>query len=85
MEPTFFATPDDVRAWLDEHHSSRDELLVGFHKKGSGRPSVAVVVDAPATSASPETRERRLDRLIADSAAGRTVPPLTRPTRGGAG
>jgi uncharacterized protein YdeI (YjbR/CyaY-like superfamily) len=33
----------------------------------------------------PETRERRLDRLIADSAAGRTIPPLTRPKRGGAG
>src|SRR5262249_10745937 len=27
-----------------------------------------------------ETRKRRLDRLIADSAAGRTIPPLTRPT-----
>jgi uncharacterized protein YdeI (YjbR/CyaY-like superfamily) len=33
----------------------------------------------------PETRERRLQRLIEDSAAGRTVPPLTRPTDGGAG
>jgi uncharacterized protein YdeI (YjbR/CyaY-like superfamily) len=26
-----------------------------------------------------DTRERRLGRLIADSAAGRTIPPLTRP------
>jgi hypothetical protein len=26
-----------------------------------------------------ETRQRRLDQLIADSAAGRTIPPLTRP------
>ena len=26
----------------------------------------------------PETRERRLAQLIADSAAGRPVPPLTR-------
>jgi uncharacterized protein YdeI (YjbR/CyaY-like superfamily) len=33
----------------------------------------------------PETRERRLQQLIADSAAGRAVPPLTRPTPGGAG
>ena len=32
-----------------------------------------------------ETRERRLQRLIEDSAAGRTVPPLTRPTGSGAG
>jgi len=26
-----------------------------------------------------ETRARRLQQLIADSAAGRTIPPLTRP------
>jgi uncharacterized protein YdeI (YjbR/CyaY-like superfamily) len=40
MEPTFFATPDEFRAWLTEHHETETELLVGFHKKGSGRPSI---------------------------------------------
>ena len=30
----------------------------------------------------PETRRRRLEQLISDSAAGRTVPPLTRPAGG---
>jgi uncharacterized protein YdeI (YjbR/CyaY-like superfamily) len=40
MEPTFFATPEDFRAWLDAHHETENELLVGFHKKGSGRPSI---------------------------------------------
>jgi uncharacterized protein YdeI (YjbR/CyaY-like superfamily) len=40
MEPTFFATPEDLRAWLERHHDSESELLVGFHKKGSGRPSI---------------------------------------------
>jgi uncharacterized protein YdeI (YjbR/CyaY-like superfamily) len=40
MEPTFFATPDDLRAWFEDHHESETELLVGFHKKGSGRPSI---------------------------------------------
>jgi uncharacterized protein YdeI (YjbR/CyaY-like superfamily) len=40
MEPTFFSTPDDFRAWLQEHHETESELLVGFHKKGSGRPSI---------------------------------------------
>src|ERR671935_2976804 len=40
MEPTFFATPEDFRAWLERHHDSVSELLVGFHKKGSGRPSI---------------------------------------------
>ncbi len=197
MEPTFFATPDELRAWLEEHHATEGELLVGFHKKGSRRPSItwpesvdqalcfgwidgvrrridddsysirftprkarstwsAVNVRRfgelselglvrPAGVAAferrsedrtgiysyerreaaklepameerfraharawswfaaqppwyrrtathwvisakkPETRERRLQRLIEDSAAGRTVPPLTRPTGAGAG
>jgi uncharacterized protein YdeI (YjbR/CyaY-like superfamily) len=38
--PTFFETPADFRAWLEEHHESEKELLVGFYKKGSGRPSI---------------------------------------------
>jgi uncharacterized protein YdeI (YjbR/CyaY-like superfamily) len=40
MQPTFFATPADFRTWLQEHHQSERELLVGFYKKGSGRPSI---------------------------------------------
>ena len=40
MKPVFFATPEEFGAWLEEHHESADELLVGFHKKGSGRPSI---------------------------------------------
>jgi len=40
-EPTFFATPDELRAWLAEHHADAGELRVGFHKKGSGRPSIS--------------------------------------------
>jgi uncharacterized protein YdeI (YjbR/CyaY-like superfamily) len=40
MEPIFFETPAEFRAWLEEHHADRSELLVGFHKKGTGRPSL---------------------------------------------
>lgn len=40
MKPTFFATPADFRAWLAKHHADRDELLVGFHRTTSGRPSI---------------------------------------------
>jgi len=36
----YFAKPEELRAWLDRHHDDRDELLVGFHKRGSGVPSV---------------------------------------------
>jgi uncharacterized protein YdeI (YjbR/CyaY-like superfamily) len=38
--PTFFETPEQFRAWLEQHHESEQELLVGFYKKGSGRPSI---------------------------------------------
>jgi len=38
--PIFFATPAEFRAWLHEHHATKGEQWVGFHKKGSGRPSI---------------------------------------------
>ncbi len=40
MEPTFFATPAEFRAWLERHHEDARELLVGFYKRSSGRPSI---------------------------------------------
>src|SRR5919206_4739458 len=40
MKPTFFAAPADFRRWLERNHDKADELLVGFYKKGSGRPSM---------------------------------------------
>lgn len=36
----FFATPADFRDWLAAHHDSESELWVGFHKRGSGEPSL---------------------------------------------
>jgi uncharacterized protein YdeI (YjbR/CyaY-like superfamily) len=38
--PRFFATPAAFRAWLDANHGRETELLVGFYKKGSGKPSI---------------------------------------------
>jgi uncharacterized protein YdeI (YjbR/CyaY-like superfamily) len=40
MTPAFFATPADFRAWLEANHETEQELVVGFHKKGSGLPSI---------------------------------------------
>jgi uncharacterized protein YdeI (YjbR/CyaY-like superfamily) len=40
MKPTFFRTPADFRKWLEKHHATTPELLVGFYKKGSGKPSI---------------------------------------------
>jgi uncharacterized protein YdeI (YjbR/CyaY-like superfamily) len=39
-KPRFFATSDDFREWLEKHHASATELVVGFHKKHTGRPSM---------------------------------------------
>ena len=39
QKPTFFAAPADFRAWLEANHDKFAELLVGFHKKHSGKPS----------------------------------------------
>jgi len=40
MEPIFFPTPAKWRAWLKKHHASKAELLVGFYKRDSGKPSI---------------------------------------------
>lgn len=38
--PRYFRTLAAFRIWLDANHARATELLVGFHKKGSGRPSM---------------------------------------------
>jgi uncharacterized protein YdeI (YjbR/CyaY-like superfamily) len=40
MKPTFFPTPAGFREWLFRHHDTAGELLVGYYKKGSGKPSI---------------------------------------------
>jgi uncharacterized protein YdeI (YjbR/CyaY-like superfamily) len=40
MKPTFFRNPAAFRAWLERHHATADELVVGFYKVGSGKPSI---------------------------------------------
>ena len=40
MKPRFFATPSAFRTWLEKHHETAPELLVGFYKKGTGKPSI---------------------------------------------
>ena len=39
-EATFFATPEQLRAWFEQNHASARELWVGYYKKGSGKPSI---------------------------------------------
>lgn len=39
-EPIFFASPDELRRWLEEHHETERELLIGHHKAHTGKPSL---------------------------------------------
>jgi uncharacterized protein YdeI (YjbR/CyaY-like superfamily) len=39
-KPKFFRTANEFQAWLSKHHTTQTELLVGFFKKGSGKPSI---------------------------------------------
>lgn len=39
-EPVFFADQAKWRRWLEENHDTATELVVGFWKKGSGKPSM---------------------------------------------
>jgi len=40
IRPAFFTTEAGFRRWLEANHDSAPELLVGFWKKGSGKPSI---------------------------------------------
>jgi uncharacterized protein YdeI (YjbR/CyaY-like superfamily) len=40
VDPTFFETAADFRAWLEAHHEEADELWVGLYKRASGRASM---------------------------------------------
>lgn len=40
MKPMFFETPAGFRAWLKKHHKTATEIVVGFYRKDSGRPTI---------------------------------------------
>jgi uncharacterized protein YdeI (YjbR/CyaY-like superfamily) len=40
MKPRFFPTPEELRRWFEKNHESETELLLGYYKKGTGKPSV---------------------------------------------
>jgi uncharacterized protein YdeI (YjbR/CyaY-like superfamily) len=39
-EPIYFTGPQEVRAWLEEHHATASELVVGYWKAQTGKPSI---------------------------------------------
>lgn len=40
MKPKFFKSQSDFRQWLEKNHANETELLIGFYKKHSGKPSI---------------------------------------------
>jgi uncharacterized protein YdeI (YjbR/CyaY-like superfamily) len=40
VEAIYFESAEAFRAWLEQNHASASEVLVGFHKRATGRPSV---------------------------------------------
>jgi len=40
VKPRFFASPAAFTTWMERHHARARELLVGYYKVGSGRPSL---------------------------------------------
>lgn len=39
-KPIFLASPAEFRSWLKTHHADAAEVLVGFYKKDTGKPSL---------------------------------------------
>lgn len=40
MKPIFFASQAEFRKWLEKNHEKETEVLAGFYKVGSGKPSM---------------------------------------------
>ena len=40
MKPIFFSSQLEFRKWLEKNHKKETELLVGYYKVGSGKPSM---------------------------------------------
>ena len=40
MRPVFFKSPKDLRKWFEKNHTEAKELIVGFHRKSTGKTSI---------------------------------------------
>ena len=41
MTPVFFHDQKEFRTWMENNHKTESELLVGYYKVGSGKPSMS--------------------------------------------
>jgi uncharacterized protein YdeI (YjbR/CyaY-like superfamily) len=42
VKPVFFESPAEFRAWLAGNHDSAEDMLLGLHKKSSGKLSITL-------------------------------------------
>lgn len=40
MKPIFFTAPSKLRVWFEANHEAEKEVLIGFYKRATGKPSV---------------------------------------------
>jgi uncharacterized protein YdeI (YjbR/CyaY-like superfamily) len=40
MKPVFFASPSDLRKWFEKNSETENQLVVGYYKKATGKPSI---------------------------------------------
>jgi uncharacterized protein YdeI (YjbR/CyaY-like superfamily) len=40
MDPLFFESQNEFRKWLTKNHKTKTEILVGYYKVGTGKPSM---------------------------------------------
>lgn len=40
LKPRFFKTREDLRKWFMTNHKKKDELVIGFYNKATGKPTV---------------------------------------------
>jgi uncharacterized protein YdeI (YjbR/CyaY-like superfamily) len=86
MEPKFFATPAAWCDWIEKNHGKHTELLVGFYKKDSGKPSITwpESVDGALCFGWIDGVRRRIDdvsysiRFTPRKSPGETLPQFTR-------
>ena len=41
MTPVFFSNQNEFRRWLEENHTTKTELVVGYYKVWTGRPTMS--------------------------------------------
>lgn len=40
MNPVYFQDQDEFREWLEKNHFTKSEIIVGYYKTGTGKPSM---------------------------------------------